>query len=236
MSSNDPRYVVGGLVHAKAWHVTSESECRRRYGSHAKTKLLNGVVTEVDTIRNGNNKRIATEITAFYTLGGRDKKVRKLNSRRVKAGHVAAINSDSNGPVTELVTENRNTLQSTDDAETALVVGITADTMLAELQSSDDEVERAEEAAGAARAATIQQQQEGVRLSSPQRRETRTTIPPVADVHGIQWFRATDCFTLHLNGNVPWRQWSIRTPVGETLIPGRSQATTNDMSPIDFSS
>jgi hypothetical protein len=94
MSSNDPRYVVGGLVlHAKAWHVTSESECRRRgYGSHAKTKLLNGVVTEVDTIRNGNNKRTATEITAFYTLGGRDKKVRKLNSRRVKAGHVAAIN------------------------------------------------------------------------------------------------------------------------------------------------
>ena len=75
MSSNDPRYVVGGLVHANACHVTNESECsRRRYGSHVKTKLLNGVVTEVDTIRNGNSKRMATEITATYTLGGRDKR------------------------------------------------------------------------------------------------------------------------------------------------------------------
>ena len=66
-------------------------KCRRRYRSHAKKKLLNGVVTEVDTIRNGNNKRMATEITASHTLGGRDKKGQRLNSRRVKAGHVAFI-------------------------------------------------------------------------------------------------------------------------------------------------
>ena len=82
--------------------------------------------------------------------------MQRLNSRRVKAGHVAAINSDSNGPVTE----NRNALQSTDDAETALVVGTSTDEMLAELQSSDEEVERAAEAPGAARVDTILQQQQ----------------------------------------------------------------------------
>ena len=43
-----------------------------------------------------------------------------------------------------------------------------------------------------------------------------------------------DNYSLHLNGNVPWRQWSIHTPVGETLIPGRNQATTSKMMPIDF--
>ena len=238
MSSNDPRYVVGGLVHAKACHVTNESECRRRYGSHAKTKLVNGVVTKVDTIRNGNNKRTATEITVYYNLGGSCRKVQKLNSRRVKAGHVAAINSsDSNGPVIELVNENRETLQSTNDGGTAPVVGISTDEMLAELESSDKEVlERAaDEAAGAAGVATIQQEEEGVRPSPRRRGMTRAAGPPVADVHGIEWFQADPRDTaLNLNGNVPMRQWSIRTPVGDILIPGRNQATTRDMTPVDY--
>ena len=98
-----------------------------------------------------------------------------------------------------------NTPQSTDDANAALAVGINTDEMLAVLQSSDEDVERTAEAAGAAGVATTQQQQ-GVR-SPPQRCETRTTIPPVADVHGIQWFPATS-YPRYVNGIDSWKESS----------------------------
>ena len=228
MSSNDPRYVVGGLVHAKACHVTNEAECRRRYGSHAKTKIVNGVVTSVESIRNGNNKRTATEITASYTLGGSVTKVQRLNSRSVKAGHVADINSDNNEPVTELVTGTREPTQSTDDGGSAPVVGISTEEMLAELQSSDEEEERTAEATSTA----VQQQQVSHHVGAPAGQTT--TGPPVAVVHGIEWFKpSTNSIPNHLNGRVARRQWCIRTPVGEVLVPGRNQ-TTDDMAPLDF--
>jgi hypothetical protein len=210
-------------------HVTNEAECRRRYGSHAKTKIVNGVVTSVETIRNGNNKRTATEITAScYTLGGSVTKVQRLNSRNVKAGHVADINSDNNEPVTELVTGNREPTQSTDDGGSAPVVGISTEQMLAELQSSDEEEERTAEAASMA----VQQQQVSHDVGATAGQTT--TGPPVAVVHGIEWFKSSaNSIPNSLNGRVARRQWCIRTPVGEVLVPGRNQ-TTDNMAPLDF--
>jgi hypothetical protein len=48
----DTRRVVGGIVKAKACHVTSLSECARRYGVNKTTKLLTGVVVEVEILQN----------------------------------------------------------------------------------------------------------------------------------------------------------------------------------------
>ena len=41
------KYAINDRVVAKALHVTSESECSRRFGSNAKVKLVNGVVIGV---------------------------------------------------------------------------------------------------------------------------------------------------------------------------------------------
>jgi hypothetical protein len=68
MSSNNPLYQVEALVRAKAMHVTALIECHRRYGSNAKTKLVNGTVSELKTVPSSNQKRTVTLITAIYSL------------------------------------------------------------------------------------------------------------------------------------------------------------------------
>ncbi len=119
MSSNDPRYQVGVLVHAKAMHVTALIECHRRYGSNAKTKLVNGTVSELKTVPSSNQKQTVTLITAIYSLGGQCRKVATLNSRSVKAGHVAAIPNEGNEPGTELVTRVSIPIDIADETSTA---------------------------------------------------------------------------------------------------------------------
>ena len=104
MSTYNPRYQVGALVHANAMHVTALVECHRRYGSNAKTKIVNGTVSELKTVPSSNQKQTVTLITAIYSLGGQCRKVATLNSRSVKASHVAAIPNEGNRPGTELVT------------------------------------------------------------------------------------------------------------------------------------
>jgi hypothetical protein len=55
----------------------------------------------------------------------------------------------------------------------------------------------------------------------------------VARVHDIEWRRSFQ-FELPLNGSLTTRQWSVRTIIGDTLVPGRDNVTTNVMLPIDF--
>jgi len=67
----DHRKVVGEQVHALAHHVTSLSECNHCYGSLSKTKLVPGIVEQVDVVPNANSNRSTTFIVAVYDLGGR---------------------------------------------------------------------------------------------------------------------------------------------------------------------
>ena len=115
MTKSDPRCVVGALVHAKAVHVTSSIECHRRYGSLAKTKLVNGVVTKVETVPSSTNNCSVTLITADYSLGGGSTKAYVMNSRNVKAGHVAAVANEDNGLGTESGIQNSTTATTTNE-------------------------------------------------------------------------------------------------------------------------
>jgi hypothetical protein len=63
-----PRKVVGNRIRAKAKHVTSDVECKRRYGSNWKTKMLYGVVVDVENIINPTLKSNKTMITGTYNL------------------------------------------------------------------------------------------------------------------------------------------------------------------------
>jgi hypothetical protein len=52
MVPNDSRRTIGGLIEAKAIHVTSEDECSRRYGANKKTKIIPGVVVSITNVQN----------------------------------------------------------------------------------------------------------------------------------------------------------------------------------------
>ena len=85
---SSPRRVVGGVVHAKACHVTSLAEATRRYGSLKNEKLLPGKVSCVEVIRNAETNRSQIFITAAYDFGGGVTKQKRLNIRSVRNGPV----------------------------------------------------------------------------------------------------------------------------------------------------
>jgi hypothetical protein len=65
----DLRKVIGTSVMCKATHITHITECNRRYGSSAKTKMLDGVVVEVHVERNNPTNRAQTYVTGDWELG-----------------------------------------------------------------------------------------------------------------------------------------------------------------------
>jgi hypothetical protein len=81
---SDPRRVVGARVHAKDLHVTSEAECRRRYGILKGTKLVSGTVVDVETSKTGQRANVF--ITADFNVDPSFVKRKRLNVRSVYAG------------------------------------------------------------------------------------------------------------------------------------------------------
>jgi hypothetical protein len=66
----DTRRAIGSVFEAKACHVTSLAECTRQYGAQKSTTFVEGVVANVENIRNLETSRTKTMITADYSLGG----------------------------------------------------------------------------------------------------------------------------------------------------------------------
>ena len=91
MTTIDPRRVEGGKVHALAHHVTSESECNRRYGSNAKTKKVNERVIQVRNTPTSTG-RTSTLVEALYKLDVATTKQCWLNIRSVKKDWVEGPN------------------------------------------------------------------------------------------------------------------------------------------------
>ncbi|KAI2490544.1 Transposase IS4 [Fragilaria crotonensis] len=238
MSSNDPRFQVGAPVHAKAMHVTALIECHRRYGSNAKTKLVNGTVSEIKTVPSSTQKRAVTLITAIYTLGGQCVKVATLNSRSVKAGHVAAIPDERNEPVTGLGTDVSIPINIANEAPG---VNLPDHVMpmdvnnAATINNIETIVPGASSNAANAAAAGLHHSPEDVSETLLLHGDTtNASSPPViATVNGVEWVRAS-INDPPLNGNVPFRMWNIRNMVGEVLIPGHNTTVTQDMLPLDF--
>ncbi|KAI2512650.1 Transposase IS4 [Fragilaria crotonensis] len=208
MSSNDPRYQVGALVHAKAMHVTALIECHRRYGSNAKTKLVNGTVTELRTVPSSNQKRTVTLITAIYSLGGQCRKVATLNSRSVnKAGHVAAIPDERNEPVTGLGTDVSIPINIANETSTANEAN-DVDGTPSNIDMHTESETIVSDGLPVAPEGGPQDVTQHV-LDTDDNAPSRTA----ATAHGIEWVRAS-VNASPLNGNFPRRIWSIRNSVG----------------------
>ena len=82
MPPADVRRVVGAMVCAKACHVTSFAECRRRFGANAKTVSLQGTVMQVTNVPTSTG-RSSSFVQASYELGDGVFKTAKLNIRSV---------------------------------------------------------------------------------------------------------------------------------------------------------
>lgn len=229
MPRNDPRYVVGARVQAKAHHITALSECHRRYGALAKTKLVNGTVVSVDTAPSSSNKRTVTLITADYELGGGTVKRFQLNSRGVKLAEATSLSETTTQPVTALVTGGVEPINEANAVAAPPAAGVSNEAMLEMLQSSDEEEDGVRE--------TVQTPRTPVQTPVASPASGYDTTPEerrhVALVHSIRW-RRTSITEPPLNGAVNPRLWSVRNVIGEVLIPGANSAAINGMSPIDF--
>ena len=213
-------------MHAKAVHVTNSIECHRRYGSAAKTKLVNGVVTAVEAVPSANKKRAVTMITAIYTLGGSCRKVATLNSRSVKAGHVGSDAIDVNGFVTEIGIQNSSTATTTNATSSIAVVNNPSQMPLEPIENNTvDEIARDEmpvDALGEELVADVAQNNIAAAATETD-----------ANVQSVEWVRAS-IDDPPLNGMVPKRMWSVRNSVGEAFTPGVNVRLTQDVSPLEF--
>jgi hypothetical protein len=232
MSNNDdPRYVLGARVHAKALHVTAAAECHRRYGTNAKTKFLNGTVVVVDSAPSSTKKRAVTLITANFELGGGTTKRHRLNSRSVKAGEAPSMIVVQPEPVIETVTENLEPTNDTHVAPTA-PEGVPTSPLVGESIIDDETVTLAPSIASPDPPLVIIQ-------AAPMVLAAREVNPVDVDVvtvaHGTDWVRASR-IDPPLNGNVPLRQWSVRSMVGDIFYPGgpNNGQHGDQMSPLDY--
>ena len=117
MAGDDPRKVIGARVTTRAKLITSEAECKRRYGSNWATKVVEGIVKEA--IRAEQKKRASYFILAEWKLGEGHTKVAKANIRSVQSVDVPKNVACEDTAVTDV---SSLTLQSPTTAVAAAVV------------------------------------------------------------------------------------------------------------------
>jgi hypothetical protein len=79
----DMRKVIGSAITCKASHVIALPECSKRYGTYAKTKILDGLVTNVITDRSNPTGRCQTYIEGDFDLGNGRSKISRVHIRFV---------------------------------------------------------------------------------------------------------------------------------------------------------
>jgi hypothetical protein len=222
----DLRKVIGTSVMCKATHITHITECNRRYGSSAKTKMLDGVVVEVHVERNNPTNRAQTYVTGDWELGnGRTKRV-KVNIRFIslKSITINELTPDNNtnniAPAPSSPEDNNiiNDNEANNDEEPvaevipeAVIDNPTVDTTLQQLDQladdSDDE--------------TVDVTLDIIPVIQPP--PTPPTLPvitvndidlPCTMAHDRLWYPYRHSIGSSINGMVPYREWGVRLPTG----------------------
>ncbi|CAJ1946873.1 unnamed protein product [Cylindrotheca closterium] len=90
MTPSNPKHQIGARVSTRAILVTSLAECKRCYGSNAKSKVVFGVVEEVVCGQTATGRANYTT-KARCTLGDTATKVASVNSRSVSLAPVEVV-------------------------------------------------------------------------------------------------------------------------------------------------
>jgi hypothetical protein len=205
----DSRRVVGSKVHAKALHVTNLAECSRRYGAGKKTKLLSGTVLEAKETQKEGNSRMSWFITADYDLGGGDIKRAQLNIRSVKSGEIPsdgplAPPAKPTVPIPPTTPPIRSPITTTPPIQPA--EGEQVDTITATISNVGGLIEELENL-----------------LPPPPPPPAPPALPthqPTTTAHTTAWYEDLEACQMSMGGNVAFREWSIRTVIGDSLGPG----------------
>jgi hypothetical protein len=203
----DIRRIVGSQVHAKALHdVSNNAECSRRYGAGKTTKQLQGTVVEVEEVQRAGNSRLSCFITADFDLGGGDMKRVRLNIRSVKSGEIPPV-----VPLVDPVTPPLPLQQPAPPIPPEIPLVPPVDPAPGDQVNNPEIplVPPVDPAPG-----------DQVNNAPPPPPPPPPGRQPTATAHATAWCEDDDACQMHMGGNVPFREWSIRTVVGHWLGPG----------------
>lgn len=210
MASTVPRKVVGCSVLAKAKHILAEGECRRRYGSLWKSKLLQGTVINVTSeAKEGGTGRKTTCIVASYDLG---------NECKTKKLVITLVCNNSPAIVQEQDNNNTQLINTTTDDETHLLVadvaiGATASThapTIAYTPAPTPTLYSTSSTPSPTTTATI-----NTLLTA-----SRTQQPPTVTAHNEKWYDDAIAVTVDVNGPIPIRRWGVKTAIDDVYHEG----------------
>ena len=224
--SPDPRKVLGALVTTKATHVTNATECARRYGSNAKTKILVGTVTEVIVDRSNPTNRAQTYIVADWELGTGRTKSSKVHIRFIslKADEVAEtgplITMDHVYQAIASLEDNNDDNDNNNDAapidnDEPMGDGTEAAPEPPVEVPAEPPVEQPAPAVAETVIANHLMEEAAIEAARQVVRDL-----PIVEVHGRQWFTYPGDYGANFNGAIPYREWGLRLPTGEVWREG----------------
>ena len=116
--SSDPRRVIGAHVYAKASIVTSDSECKRLFGSLWKKTTVNGIVKHVVVPPRGSGKQTSLIIKWNINGSSKTKEVKLMNVRiqqTTPSSSSALVQPSTSTSSIEAVIPSENTAETTND-------------------------------------------------------------------------------------------------------------------------
>ena len=201
--------VLGARVIVKANLVTNISECNRRYGSAAKSKLLIGVVFKVSSERLPSG-HLRMSIHARFELGGDISKISKVNLRSCKLAPGPVLSPSFIHPPT--VSPNLDVAPGTSQIE--------KDPDLILTTRNDDNLREVE-------AELVEPMIEPTR-NPPRNPNSRNDV----DCHGVRWMANNTEAKRDQNGHIQKKTWGLQTITGEVLVKGSESGKR--MSRLDF--
>ena len=222
--------VVGTQIEVRASVLRSEPECRRRYGSNWRTKLIRGRVVSSDVRRVRNNNRRTTFITGEFYFEGQAALVKEVIARHVTV-YVSPWESDSSE-----TKENEEEEEEEDQSEDDFVpdVSSSSDSSASLLPRNDArpgfkgrrdarlaagmstyEASCEEVLSDAVSVTCSEDAQEDDPVHFDDVGEWLYTGEEVCEVNDEKWYK-DDCH-IPVNGVVPPKAWSVRNSLGEVL-------------------
>ena len=231
----DPRKVVGAIVTCKATLVTNIQECSRRYGSNAKSKILEGVVLEVINERNAYTFRSQTYINGDWNLGNGRTKRASVHIRHVQAKDINTPAPATPTPTAENPVAVNENLPTPEEAIAAPHTTPTEhDTTTNNNNINDNNTNNTNNQ----EATTIEQPPQPPQTParqlllnnftfSPDTPDTPAEVPitEVIRAHGREWIPYRDVGP-SINGPIPYREWGLRIPTGEIWRDGSNRDET----------
>ena len=203
----DPRCIVSSMVEAKACHVTNLAECSCHYGPNSKTKRVQGIITDVEVIKNSTTNRTTTFVMAAYDLGGTMIRPCRLNIRSVKVVPT---------PTVATVTTAGGTLLGSTDGDSTMTGVMTPPT------ATEPTLEALSNTNTSSEEPTVVVLRETPPLTTENNNNiianNDTPLPEVAAmVHDQEWFVDDPATKLPVNSNYHSRNWAVKTRMGYML-------------------